>query len=54
MACHEGPKIKIYFFSNLGTRGGGLVINVTPRLLYPRKESRYPYYRKLDGTRGPV
>ena len=30
----------------------GWVVNATPRPLYPGKESRYPYYRRLNEPKG--
>jgi hypothetical protein len=49
---HEGPegeeRYSFIFFFNLGARLGW-VVNVTPRLLYPR----YPWNRRPDGPQGP-
>jgi hypothetical protein len=39
------------FFLNLNARWGW-VVNATPWPLYPRKETRYPLYRRLGDPHG--
>jgi hypothetical protein len=39
--AQRGGELKLYSFFNLGARCG-LVVNATPRPLYPGKDTRYP------------
>ena len=52
---HEGPKGEQRYSSTLSltsTLDGGLVVNATPRPLYPPGKTRYPLYRRLGGPQG--
>ena len=44
-------EVQLYSFFNLGDRWRW-VVNATLRSLYPGAETRYPFYRRLDGAHG--
>ena len=52
---HEGPEEEYKYRSTLPSNSAlrwGWMVNVTPRPLYPRKDTRYPLYRRLGGPQG--
>jgi hypothetical protein len=44
--AHSGVEIEIHSFFNFGVRWCWMV-SATPLPLYPQKEIRYPFYRRL-------
>jgi hypothetical protein len=49
--AQRGSRGVALLFFNLGA-GWGCVVNATPRPIYPRKETWYPSYIRLDGPQG--
>ena len=46
-----GVEVQLYFFFNLGGRWR-LVVNATPRPIFPPGKTRYTLYRRLGGPQG--
>jgi hypothetical protein len=52
LKVQRGSRHIAVLFSLTSALDGRLVVNATPRPLYPGKEPRYPLYRRLGGPQG--